>query len=147
RRPALQRLLLRHPRAPHDPGRLRRAALRGGSQRGHRDGRGALRGGRVNENGQHTAPAPPALDSLERDADRFYGNYRGIGTNTQAPWGRGRSRPLVPEGLTEVTGGGAPPCAPYAGTTSGFSAIPPIGAGVWIEFEAGDTSRPIWSGA
>jgi hypothetical protein len=24
--------------------------------------------------------------------------------------------------------------------------IPPVGAGVWIEFEAGDPSRPIWCG-
>ena len=39
------------------------------------------------------------------------------------------------------------PCVPYAGTTSGFFAIPPVGAGIWIEFEAGDVSRPIWSGA
>jgi hypothetical protein len=38
------------------------------------------------------------------------------------------------------------PCAPYAGTGAGFFSIPPIGAGVWIEFEAGDVSRPIWSG-
>jgi hypothetical protein len=29
---------------------------------------------------------------------------------------------------------------------SGFFAIPPVGAAVWIEFEAGDTSRPIWTG-
>jgi hypothetical protein len=36
---------------------------------------------------------------------------------------------------------------PYAGTGAGFFAIPPIGAGVWIEFEAGDVSRPIWTGA
>jgi type VI secretion system (T6SS) baseplate-like injector VgrG len=101
----------------------------------------------VNENGRHAAPPPPALDSLERDADRFYGKYRGIVTNNQDPLRIGRLQALVPEVLNEVTSGWALPCAPYAGTTSGFYAIPPIGAGVWIEFEAGDTSRPIWSGA
>ena len=29
---------------------------------------------------------------------------------------------------------------------AGLYAVPQPGAGVWIEFEAGDTSRPIWSG-
>src|SRR5207342_1678154 len=24
--------------------------------------------------------------------------------------------------------------------------VPPVGAGVWVEFEAGDVSRPIWVG-
>ena len=28
----------------------------------------------------------------------------------------------------------------------GVYTVPPQGAGVWIEFEAGDVSRPIWSG-
>jgi hypothetical protein len=35
---------------------------------------------------------------------------------------------------------------PYAGSGVGFFAIPPIGANVWVEFEAGDTDRPIWTG-
>jgi hypothetical protein len=98
----------------------------------------------MNENGQ--APGA-ALDALERDADRFYGKYRGIVADNQDPMQIGRLQALVPEVLHDVTSGWALPCAPYAGTTSGFYAIPPIGAGVWIEFEAGDTSRPIWSGA
>jgi hypothetical protein len=25
--------------------------------------------------------------------------------------------------------------------------VPPVGAGVWVEFEAGDVERPIWSGS
>jgi len=98
----------------------------------------------MNENGK--APNP-ALDALERDADRFYGKYRGIVTDNQDPLQIGRLQAFVPEVLQDVTSGWALPCAPYAGTTSGFYAVPPVGAGVWIEFEAGDTSRPIWSGA
>jgi hypothetical protein len=38
------------------------------------------------------------------------------------------------------------PCTPYARPNVGFYAIPPIGANVWIEFEGGDPSYPIWSG-
>ncbi len=98
----------------------------------------------MSENG-HASPA--ALDALERDADRFFGKYRGIVTDNQDPMGIGRLKAIVPEVLNEVMSGWALPCAPYAGTASGFYAIPPLGAGVWIEFEAGDTSRPIWSGA
>lgn len=91
--------------------------------------------------------SPATLDALERDADRFYGKYRGLVTDNDDPMQIGRLQATVPEVLGDVTSGWALPCAPYAGTGSGFYAIPPVGAGVWIEFEAGDTSRPIWSGA
>lgn len=40
----------------------------------------------------------------------------------------------------------AMPCVPYAGPGVGFYLIPPVGAGVWVEFEGGDVSRPIWTG-
>ncbi len=52
----------------------------------------------------------------------------------------------MPAILGEVPTGWAKPCVPYAGPTSGFFSVPPIGAGVWIEFEAGDVSQPIWTG-
>jgi hypothetical protein len=35
---------------------------------------------------------------------------------------------------------------PYAGNGSGQYTIPEPDTGIWIEFEAGDPSRPIWSG-
>jgi len=38
------------------------------------------------------------------------------------------------------------PCVPYAGPGVGFYFIPPVGAGVWVEFEGGDVSRAIWTG-
>ena len=38
------------------------------------------------------------------------------------------------------------PCVPYAGPGVGFFFIPPVGAGVWVEFEGGDVSRAIWTG-
>ena len=38
------------------------------------------------------------------------------------------------------------PCVPYAGDDAGIAFLPEVGAGVWIEFEGGDVSFPIWSG-
>ena len=40
----------------------------------------------------------------------------------------------------------AMPSVPYAGDGVGFFAMPPVGTGVWVEFEAGDLDYPIWSG-
>ncbi len=38
------------------------------------------------------------------------------------------------------------PCVPFAGSKHGFVALPEVEDGVWIEFEAGNKSLPIWSG-
>lgn len=83
---------------------------------------------------------------LERHTDRFYGKYRGLVVSNVDPLGQGRLQAMVPEVLGEIPTGWAVPCAPYTGIQAGFFAIPATGAGVWIEFEAGDTSRPIWVG-
>ncbi|HEX8168743.1 MAG TPA: phage baseplate assembly protein V [Beijerinckiaceae bacterium] len=87
-----------------------------------------------------------ANESSSGARERVYGKYRGIVLNNVDPLNLGRIMASVPEVLGEVPTGWATPCAPYAGTGSGFFSIPPIAAGVWIEFEAGDVSRPIWSG-
>ncbi len=77
---------------------------------------------------------------------RHYGKYRGIVTDNQDPNDLGRIRARVPEVLADVETGWALPSAPYAGDGSGLYAVPEPDTGVWIEFEAGDVSRPIWSG-
>jgi uncharacterized protein involved in type VI secretion and phage assembly len=38
------------------------------------------------------------------------------------------------------------PCVPVAGLMMGVFTVPPIGAGVWIEFEQGNPDYPIWVG-
>lgn len=38
------------------------------------------------------------------------------------------------------------PCSPFAGSKHGFVAIPEEGDGVWVEFEGGEISSPIWTG-
>lgn len=85
---------------------------------------------------------------LEEAAEsRFYGKYRGIVKDNKDDKGIGRIKALVPEVLGEtVISNWALPCAPYAGKGEGYFMVPPPEAGVWIEFEAGDVSRPIWSG-
>jgi hypothetical protein len=40
----------------------------------------------------------------------------------------------------------AEPCFLYGGDFVGFNFIPPVGSLVWIEFEAGDLTFPIWVG-
>ncbi len=87
-----------------------------------------------------------ATSVLEHQADRFYGKYRGIVAVNVDPMNMGRLQAMVPEVLGEVPSTWAMPCTPYAGTMAGLYTVPPPGSGVWIEFEAGDVSRPIWSG-
>lgn len=76
---------------------------------------------------------------------RHYGKYRGTVTDNRDPTGRGRLRVSVPA-LMHDQAMWAMPCVPYAGDGVGLFALPPAGAGVWVEFEAGDLNKPIWSG-
>jgi hypothetical protein len=78
--------------------------------------------------------------------DRFYGKYRGTVSDIEDPLKLGRIKAIVPEVLGEEATGWAVPCVPYAGDNMGFYSIPEVSTGVWIEFEAGDVTRPIWSG-
>ncbi len=87
------------------------------------------------------------VDLATQSRTRHWGKYRGVVTDNADPSSIGRVKAQVPEvfGDTVVTPW-ATPCAPYTGAGMGLHTIPPVGAGVWIEFEAGDPSRPIWSG-
>lgn len=83
---------------------------------------------------------------VARQTNRHYGKYRAIVTDNKDPKNLGRIKARVPEVLGDVETGWALPCVPYAGDGSGQYTVPEPGTGVWIEFEAGDVSRPIWSG-
>jgi uncharacterized protein involved in type VI secretion and phage assembly len=83
-------------------------------------------------------------DLLERLRTRFYGKYRGIVTAVDAPTMRIKAK--VPSVLGETDTGWCMPCVPYAGPNVGFAFLPEAGSGVWIEFEGGDVSYPIWVG-
>jgi phage baseplate assembly protein gpV len=49
-------------------------------------------------------------------------------------------------GDSENTGWALPAFVYGGASEQGFFAVPDVGAGVWIEFEGGDLSYPIWSG-
>lgn len=81
--------------------------------------------------------------------NKFFGKYRGTVINNIDPELRGRIIVTVPDVLNLVPSSWAEPCVPLAGSTGppmGVYMVPPIGAGVWVEFEQGDPSFPIWSG-
>ena len=80
----------------------------------------------------------------DRLRSRFYGKYRGIVTDVDSS--TLRIKATVPAVLGSVPTGWALPCVPYAGDGVGFFFLPEVGAGVWIEFEGGDVSYPIWTG-
>ena len=87
------------------------------------------------------------VEVAEQQRSRYYGKYRGLVTDVEDPDRLGRIRTRVPEVLGDLESPWALPCAPYAGENIGCYAIPRVGSGVWVEFEAGDLARPIWSGA
>jgi uncharacterized protein involved in type VI secretion and phage assembly len=79
-------------------------------------------------------------------AEKLYGKYRGTVVNNVDPVGLGRIEALVPDVSHAALANWAMPCAPVAGSGMGIWAVPPVGAHVWIEFERGDRSHPIWTG-
>jgi hypothetical protein len=85
------------------------------------------------------------VEQIER---RYYGKYRGIVVENQDPRRLGRLQLRVPSVLgREVVTGWATPCLPYGGAADqGFLFVPDVDAGVWVEFEGGDTEFPIWVG-
>ncbi len=83
-------------------------------------------------------------DVLDRLRNRFFGKFRGAVTQVDATtWS---IKAQVPAVLGTQESGWCQPCVPYAGPGAGFLMLPDIGAGVWVEFEGGDVSRPIWVG-
>ncbi|HKR66716.1 MAG TPA: phage baseplate assembly protein V [Thermoanaerobaculia bacterium] len=84
---------------------------------------------------------------VERVEARYYGKYRGQVTDNEDPDDLGRVKAKVPALLGDEELGWALPAFAYGGTAEqGFFAVPDVDAGVWIEFEGGHLSHPIWTG-
>ena len=80
---------------------------------------------------------------------KYFGKYRGTVLQNVDPMFKGRIMCLVPDVLGPTPSNWCEACTPLAGPTGppmGVYMVPPIGAGVWVEFEQGEPERPIWSG-
>jgi hypothetical protein len=77
---------------------------------------------------------------------RHFGKYRGLVTDISDPENLCRIKAQVPAIFGEQSTPWAMPALPFAGSQHGLVLLPEVGDGVWIEFEAGDVSCPIWSG-
>lgn len=87
--------------------------------------------------------------SNPNSSQNFLGKYRATVLNNVDPETRGRLMLTIPDVLGVVPSTWAEPCTPLAGPTGppmGVYMVPPIGAGVWVEFEQGDPDYPIWVG-
>ncbi|MBA4719440.1 MAG: hypothetical protein HRO68_10250 [Nitrosopumilus sp.] len=77
---------------------------------------------------------------------KHFGKYKGIVQKTDDPESRGRITVKGPDVYDDKDSPWALPSVPFAGKNHGVVLIPEKDDGVWIEFEAGDPARPIWSG-
>ncbi len=86
----------------------------------------------------------PAADPAPSSS--YYGKFRGTVSANVDPQRMGRLQAMVPAVWGNAPGPWAMPCVPMAGLNTGVVALPPVGAGVWVEFEGGDPTLPIWTG-
>jgi hypothetical protein len=87
--------------------------------------------------------------NVSKNGKGFFGKYQGTVINNIDPKQLGRLLVEVTDVVGLVPSNWAEPCVPLAGPTGppmGVYFVPPIGAGVWVEFQHGDPECPIWSG-
>jgi uncharacterized protein involved in type VI secretion and phage assembly len=77
---------------------------------------------------------------------KYFGKYRGSVVCIEDPLKMGRIQAQVPDVLGSTPSSWAMPAVPLAGPQVAAYVIPPVGAGIWVEFEHGDKSFPIWTG-
>ena len=77
---------------------------------------------------------------------KYYGKYRATVFNNLDPFQMGRIQVVVPDVSNIAISSWALPCLPWCGPQQGIMCVPPIGAGVWVEFEQGDPDYPVWTG-
>jgi hypothetical protein len=79
-------------------------------------------------------------------SEQYFGKFRGMVINNVDPMQLGRIQAQVPDVAGLVPGTWAMPSLPVAGINMGMFTVPPIGSGVWVEFEQGNPDYPIWTG-
>src|SRR6266540_3540702 len=88
----------------------------------------------------------PVAQLTEQVSARYYGKFRGIVESPDDPENLGRITVKVPSVYGDEVSPWAFPAVPFAGDQHGFLFLPKQGDGVWVEFEEGDASHPIWTG-
>ncbi|MEU6224211.1 phage baseplate assembly protein V [Streptomyces sp. NPDC047042] len=79
-------------------------------------------------------------------SNRYLGKFRGRVVDNNDPLRIGRLVVEVPDVLGDEPSTWALPCLPFTGPESGQFVVPQKDTGVWVEFEQGDPSFPIWTG-
>jgi hypothetical protein len=82
----------------------------------------------------------------DRGQSRYWGKYRGLVDSVEDDDNLARLIVRVPAVYGNDLSPPALPAVPFAGPGYGLLALPRAGDGIWVEFEAGDPSHPIWTG-
>ena len=80
--------------------------------------------------------------SSRAQATQYFGVYRATVLSNADPEQRYRLQVDVPA-VPAASGEWAMPSIPYP---TGTVVLPPVGALVWVQFEGGDPSYPLWTG-
>jgi uncharacterized protein involved in type VI secretion and phage assembly len=79
------------------------------------------------------------------EINRLFGVYPAVVVNAQDPMQRGRLLLKLPV-VSTTAEAWALASAPYVDGTMGSIRLPPPSSEVWVQFEAGDPSKPVWVG-
>jgi hypothetical protein len=77
---------------------------------------------------------------------RYFGKYAGTVVQNTDFERHGKLQVQVPDVYGPMISTWAMPCIPFGGLQMGMYVVPPIGAGVWVEFQQGNPDYPIWTG-
>ena len=87
------------------------------------------------------------IQLAQRIQGKYYGKYRGFVVDNADPDHVARLKLRVPSVLGTTELDWARPCLPFGGLKDqGLFMIPEKEAQVWVEFEEGELSEPIWTG-
>ncbi len=88
------------------------------------------------------------LEKVAKEVQKkYYGKYRGFVLDNKDPEKRARLKVKVPSALGETETGWALPCLPFGGLKDiGLFFVPEVDTQVWVEFEEGEISKPLWTG-
>ena len=78
--------------------------------------------------------------------NQYFGKYRAKVVDVKDPENRGRIRVMCPKVLGGAKSSWCEPCVPVAYDLGGDFAIPKIDEFVWVEFEEGNSNKPIYTG-